>query len=679
MPKQRFDELKTLAQQSGSQVTERCYSLLTIKSIDEDQRIIEGIASTPTPDRMGDIVEPEGAQFKLPVPLLWQHNSREPVGWVERVKISPDGIAVTCRFAKIAEESDLKNRLDDYWLTVKSKLVRGLSIGFKPIESSQLEDTWSYRFIKWMWLELSCVTIPANEEATITALKSIDQRLRAASGESLRRVVRLGATTPGDSGSTRSTPTSRGPAMPRPIRDQIADFEAKRVADVARMTDLMAKAEAEGRSLNAQEAEQYDNIDAEVKATDAHLVRLKAHEKLVASTATPAAGADPGEGAAARIPGAQRASSTITHARSNLAPGVRMARFAQALIRGKGNPQQALAIIENEPAWKSTPEIAMVMKAAIAAGDTTTAGWASELVYAENLANEFIEFLRPMTILGKIPSFRRVPFNIRVGGMSTGLTGYWVGQGQPIPASKAGTTSVSLAIAKAAGLCAIDNELARLSTPSAELMVRDDLAAAIVQLLDDSFINPNNGGVTNVSPASVTYGVTPVTPTGATYAAMRLDIQTMMETVLDANLDVTGSVWIMSGTLALKLSMMVNALDQKVNPDLSPQGGRFLGYDAVVSQAAQIAGSPQYNDILIWLHPREVFLADDGQVAIEASKEAAIQLLDNPTNASVGGTTPTTMISMFQTESMAIKAVRYINWVKRRSIAAQWIQAAAYT
>jgi hypothetical protein len=33
---------------------------------------------------------------------------------------------------------------------------------------------------------------------------------------------------------------------------------------------------------------------------------------------------------------------------------------------------------------------------------------------------------------------------------------------------------------------------------------------------------------------------------------------------------------------------------------------------------------------------------------------------------------------MFQTNSLAIKAVRFINWAKRRATAAQYITAAAY-
>jgi hypothetical protein len=40
----------------------RACTLMTVKSVNEDDRIITGIASTPSPDRDGDIMEPEGAK-----------------------------------------------------------------------------------------------------------------------------------------------------------------------------------------------------------------------------------------------------------------------------------------------------------------------------------------------------------------------------------------------------------------------------------------------------------------------------------------------------------------------------------------------------------------------------------------------------------------------------------------
>src|SRR5215475_10078588 len=66
----------------------RCYALFQIKSLDEEQRIIGGMATTPAPDRLNDVVEPRGAQFNLPIPLLWQHDSHQPIGHVTHAKVS---------------------------------------------------------------------------------------------------------------------------------------------------------------------------------------------------------------------------------------------------------------------------------------------------------------------------------------------------------------------------------------------------------------------------------------------------------------------------------------------------------------------------------------------------------------------------------------------------------------
>ena len=77
----------------------RAWSTIEFKAVDEDKRIIEGIASTPATDRYEDVVDSEGAQYKLPLPFLWQHQHGTPIGWVEEVKTSKAGIRVRVRMA----------------------------------------------------------------------------------------------------------------------------------------------------------------------------------------------------------------------------------------------------------------------------------------------------------------------------------------------------------------------------------------------------------------------------------------------------------------------------------------------------------------------------------------------------------------------------------------------------
>jgi HK97 family phage prohead protease len=181
----------------------RAYSLLNVKGIDEEKREITGMATTPTPDRYGDIVEPKGADFDLPIPLLWQHDGNQPIGHVLAARVTKDGIEVRAKFAKIDEPGRLKDRLDEAWQSVKTGLVRGLSIGFRSIEHTFIEGTDSLRFLKWAWLELSAVTIPANAEASIQTIKTIDSKARAAFGPKRSGAVRL-IPSPGVPGTKRA-------------------------------------------------------------------------------------------------------------------------------------------------------------------------------------------------------------------------------------------------------------------------------------------------------------------------------------------------------------------------------------------------------------------------------------------------------------------------------------------
>lgn len=147
----------------------RAYSLVSITKADEDQRVIEGIASTFSTDRVGDQVDPMGARFKLPLPLLWQHDASKPIGQVEWAQPTPKGIPFRARIAKTDEPGPLRDRLQEAFQSIRIGLVRAVSIGFRPIKSTAIAT--GYRFDEWDWFELSAVTIPANEEATIATVK----------------------------------------------------------------------------------------------------------------------------------------------------------------------------------------------------------------------------------------------------------------------------------------------------------------------------------------------------------------------------------------------------------------------------------------------------------------------------------------------------------------------------
>lgn len=652
---------------------QRAYSLLNVKEITErdDVYVVRGIASTPTTDRMGDVVEPMGAKFELPMPLLWQHDAHKPVGLVTFAKPQKDGIPFEAEIPRVTEPGTLKDRIDEAIQSLRYRLVAAVSIGFKEVED-QVErlKNGGYRFLEWTWLELSLVTIPANAEATITSVKSLCQAQRAASG----RVVHL---SPGDSG-TNSNP--KGPSV-KTVQEQITALENKRAASVAQRDQIQMKAVEEGRSKDAAEKEQFDNLTAEVDTIDVELKDLRVMERQAVNKAAPivaAAGASPAAAAAARS-GVEV--GTIVSVKPNVAKGIGFTRYMKAMVEARGDPHLALMHAQAKSHWvEQTPEVIeyLRMKTAVAAGTTTTSGWASQLVYNQNLVGEFVELLRPQTILGKMSGLTRVPFNIRVSGQDSGSTANWVGQGAGIPVSKLNTTEVTLGESKVAGLVVLTKELIRSSDPSAELLVRNDLMKTIATFCDVQFVDPNVAAVANVSPASITNGLTAITPTGTTAAYLRADVQTLFKSFINNNDDPTSCVWIMDPVMALAISLMQNALGQTEFAGITMNGGTFFGLPVVVSNSANIPGSPDSGHMIILAKASDILFADNDGLEIEASDQASIEMSDGPTNNAATPTANAYTVSMFQTNSVAIKAVRPINWKKRRATAVAYIKEAAY-
>jgi HK97 family phage major capsid protein len=123
------------------------------------------------------------------------------------------------------------------------------------------------------------------------------------------------------------------------------------------------------------------------------------------------------------------------------------------------------------------------------------------------MTQEFIDYLRPLTIIGRIPGLRRVPFKIKIPRQTGAATVNWVGEGKVKPLTSMAFDTVTMDFAKIAGIIPLTEELVRFSNPSAEALVRDELANAIVQFMDSQFVDPTKAS-NDVSPASITNGVT---------------------------------------------------------------------------------------------------------------------------------------------------------------------------
>lgn len=627
----------------------RAYSVFEIKAADDEKRIIEGIATTPSPDRANDIIELDGIDYKLPLPFLLQHNSRQPIGSVIDAKIVKNEMRVRIQVAS----AGIAAYIDEAWALIKSGLIRGLSIGFRSIEEAYNKETGGFRFMATEWIELSAVTIPMNAEATITAVKSFDQHSLALSGKNASVVVRLGT-------NPSAVAVSPKKAADMKIAEQITQFENKRASSVARMDAIIEEAAKTGATLDDAQQQEYDLLDGEVKSIDGHIVRLKAHEKRQAASAaaiTQDIGTDPGK--------AKAAHGGIVTVKSMLPKGIGMARMAICLYNAKGNRHSAAEMAKQY--YSDSPEVELELRAAVAALNTTSTTAAGPLVPTTYMQNDFIELLRPATIVGRIPGIRRVPFNISVPRQTGSGTYQWVAQGNKKPVSALAFDTVTMLFTKIAGIVVATKELMKFSNPSAEAVIRDDMVRGIAKYIDEQFTDPTVAAVSGTNPASITNGVTAVSASGTTAAAFRTDFANMIDNFIANNLPVEQVVLLMPANVALNLSLLTNALGGREFPDVGMMGGSILGMPIIISQSVGAR--------IIALIPQEILLADDGPVEIDVSEEASIVMDSAPQSSPQ----TTSLVSLWQHNYVGIRCDKFINWTKARTTSVEYISNAVYS
>ena len=177
-----------------------------------------------------------------------------------------------------------------------------------------------------------------------------------------------------------------------------------------------------------------------------------------------------------------------TKRQDKLAPGIAVARIARV---------KALAAMTSSMAREKAAELygedsdtyGYFAKAAVAPALTSDASWAGNLVGDEtSVFADFVEYLRPQTILGKfgqggIPSLRNVGFRMPLIGQTSGGSGYWVGEGKAKPLTKFDFSRTTLEPLKVANIAVASKEVLRDSSPSADGIIRDSLVAALRERL----------------------------------------------------------------------------------------------------------------------------------------------------------------------------------------------------
>jgi len=358
---------------------------------------------------------------------------------------------------------------------------------------------------------------------------------------------------------------------------------------------------------------------------------------------------------------------------ADVTPGTRLAQLviARAIAHEKRQPLDQVA----QAMFAQSPELIAIARTAAGVADTTTAGWAAELVRTETRSLLQTDLL-PLSAWAQLAAKGvTLGFNgaqtVVVPQMDIGqkIDGAWVGEAGAIPVLQGTVGAKRLSRYKVGGIVALTEELQRTSDPAAVEVMRLWLRQVLANLLDASLLGAG-AAVPGVKPAGLLNGVAAIPgATGGGQNAVQKDVQAIQAAMLAAN--VRGSItYIMSEMASTRIGMMTNALGQLVFPNGLP--GPIIGtpfvpdtvligvstsYFASAFDALETAVSDSATLLLANADTTAPTHATGAAGAIgtagQVPPDGGIPISGGTGAASVGGVA----VSMFQTWSQALRMV----------------------
>jgi hypothetical protein len=296
------------------------------------------------------------------------------------------------------------------------------------------------------------------------------------------------------------------------------------------------------------------------------------------------------------------------------------------------------------------------IKANVPAGATASGNWAELLGNYEAAAAEFFSFVRERSLLGRIPGLRRVPLHTRLVGAATGFSAAWTGEGQAKPVGRATFAEETLPTRKVSSLSIVTQELLESMDPAAELMIRNDMASAMVAVIDETFINPANSGTANVEPPSIANGAPADAATGTSTDDIR---DAVAFSIGQFDGDLTRAVIIGRPEFFAHVGLQSAFMAEQ----LGARGGSLGGIPAIPSTALPLdAGGKQQ---LVLLDPDAIALGEEG-MDLRTARQASIEMVDEPTGSATAPTGAST-VSLWQTNSVGILAEKRVNFQLARA------------
>lgn len=161
------------------------FDFLEVKALSEEggSYVLTGMATTNTPDRTEDVVEPNACAFAPIIPLLMNHDTRKPVGKAMLGRPTSKGIPFTAKIPVITKPGKLKEMVDMAIESIQLGLIKCVSIGFRVLSGgAERLPSGGKRFTNIEILELSLCAIGMQPEAVIDSISGSKSKVNAGRG-----------------------------------------------------------------------------------------------------------------------------------------------------------------------------------------------------------------------------------------------------------------------------------------------------------------------------------------------------------------------------------------------------------------------------------------------------------------------------------------------------------------
>src|SRR5690554_4600107 len=206
----------------------------------------------------------------------------------------------------------------------------------------------------------------------------------------------------------------------------------------------LAKIEAEGGALSAEQLEQFTKLESQINELTDKLSRAKAAERAAAVASVPVSESAQGiAGPPAVVPRGSLGASSDD-------PGVKMAQMVRLLVQAQGNQQLAADLAK---AGGFASDVAMALS-------TVTPGAGGVLV-PQNFSSGVIESLRPKSVVRRMGA-TSLPLNngnLTLPRIKGNTTVNYIGTETVIPVTDMEFEDLKLSAKKAAAIVPISNDL----------------------------------------------------------------------------------------------------------------------------------------------------------------------------------------------------------------------------